>query len=91
MTSKPPLTYHTTDVDGRTPNFLLIGQRLKHNGNGKTYLIHGFCFMGATDEWGFLHSELRDDGVPGVTLARPLNHIMGKRSNGELRYELLER
>lgn len=81
------LTLKTPDSTGGTPDQSLIGLRLLHLGNGKTYLISGFCWLGEVDEWGYLHAEVRDDGLPGVPIARPLHHISGCRSNGQPRYE----
>lgn len=86
MTSKPELTYNTPDTHGRIPNNMTIGGLLMHTGNGKLYQITGFAWMGATDEWGYLHHEVRPDGKPTVTLVRPLSHVNGRRENGEPRY-----
>ena len=86
--AEKPLTYLHEGSDNRVPHPILIGMQLRHLGNQKLYVITGFCWMGATDEWGFLHAEWTPSGVPGVPLVRPLSHILGKRSNGEARYKI---
>ena len=88
MAEKQPLTYLTEDSTERVPASTLIGMQLRHLGNQKLYVITGFCWMGAADEWGFLHAEWTPSGVPGVPLVRPLSHLFGKRSNGEARYRI---
>lgn len=85
-TEKPPLTLNLPDSKRFVPARELIGRVLRHTGNGNLYQIHGFCWLGESDEWGYLHSEVREDGVPGVTIARPLSHLSGCRSNGDPRY-----
>ena len=87
---KGELTYFTPDKNDWLPRVDLVGLQLIHHGNGKTYQITGFCWLGATDEWGFIHAELRSDGRTGIPLARPLSHIDGQRSNGERRYTIRE-
>lgn len=89
MTEKPELTYETPDVDRWKPDDNLLGVKLLHLGNRKTYIVVGFAWMGATDHWGFLHQEVRPDGQRGVMLCRPMSHIGGERSNGERRYHVL--
>lgn len=84
------LTLLTMDSDRWLPSVDLIGTRLVHLGNGKTYQITGFTWLGESDLWGYLHHELRDDGLQGLTVARPLSHISGDRSNGERRYHILD-
>lgn len=90
MTTKPTLTYFTPDSTGAIPDFKMIGKSLLHLGNGKTYMITGFAWLGELDEWGFTHvaTDL-NGGFTGVVLCRPLHHINGVRSNGEPRYEVL--
>ncbi len=88
---KPPLNYLTGDSTGTRPDGWFIGLELKHLGNERIYRIVGFAWMGATDEWGFLHHEVRGDGLDGVMLCRPLSHIEGNRSNGERRYSYFNR
>lgn len=85
------LTLLTWDSLGTCPDTNLLGQVLKHTRNGKLYIIHGFCWIGQNDEWGFLHEELRDDGTRGVTIVRPLYHIRGYTNDGEPRYAVLPR
>lgn len=85
--SKGDLTLNTPDKNGLSPVSSMIGVRLQHTGNKKVYVITGFCWLGDSDEWGYLHSQIvRDDGLPGVTIARPFSHIYGKRSDGSPRY-----
>lgn len=83
------LTYTTEDSVGETPNDQLIGTKLLHLGRMSVYQIIGFCWLGATDEWGYLHHEVRGDGLNGPIIARPLHHLRGTRSNGEPRYSLV--
>jgi hypothetical protein len=84
------LKYITPDSLGVQPDIDLIGVKLLHLGRMSMYQITGFCWMGETDEWGYLHHELRGDGLHGPTIARPLHHITGTRSNGEPRYKRIE-
>lgn len=87
--------YHTPDVHGLTvdsPEMMsLMDNRMVHSGNGKTYQIVGFVWMGATDEWGYAHSAVTEDGsLVAPTIVRPLAHLTGKRDNGELRYKVVK-
>ena len=77
--------FDMTDEKGFTPSAdrTLIGQQLVHSGNGKTYTILDFVWMGATDEWGFLH---RAAGENGPLLCRPLSQLTGNREDGTPRY-----
>lgn len=83
------LTFHTPDATGQACSQCIfpIGQKLQHTGNGKTYVIQGFCWLGADDLWGYIHSEIRADGLPGVPIVRPMEHIQGNKSDGQRRYE----
>lgn len=77
----------TIDANGQwiTPELqALLGSRITHTGNGKTYVILGFVWNGAMDEWMYLHAEVGK--LNGTPIVRPLAHLHGKRSNGELRY-----
>jgi hypothetical protein len=85
------LTYNIPDSVGRVPQDDLIGTKLLHLGRMSVYQIVGFCWLGATDEWGYLHHELQGTGLNGPTIARPLSHLTGTRSNGEPRYKVLEK
>lgn len=58
-----------------------VGALAVHSGNGKGYRINGFAWMGATDEWGFLHHS-----PEGVMCVRPMHHLWGLRDDGTLRY-----
>lgn len=81
------LTFDTTDAHGFTPPMNLIGARLLHSGNGKVYVIQGFGWGGAKDEW---HFEAKEEGNENaVPIYRPLLHIQGDRGNGVKRYEIL--
>jgi len=80
------LTHNTQDSHGLVPNNELIGKRLLHLGRMSVYQITGFCWLGASDEWGYLHHEVRGDGLNGPTIARPLAHIDGVKSDGKPRY-----
>ena len=82
------LTYSTPDAHGSVPDNGLIGAMLFHLGCQRFYQITGFCWLGESDEWGYLHHEVRDDGLTGPTVARPMSHLHGTRSNGEPRYRL---
>jgi hypothetical protein len=83
------LTYITQDSTGLAPIPALIGVQLLHLGRMSKYQITGFCWLGASDEWGYLHHEVRGDGLNGPTIARPLSHLTGNRSNGEPRYKVV--
>lgn len=89
MAEKPPLNFNLEDRMNFQPDHRMIGWKLIHRGNGKLYVITGFCWLGASDEWGYLHAEWRDDGMPGVTIVRPFSHISGRRPNGDLRYDIV--
>lgn len=82
---KPPLTPDTIDAELYTAHVItpLIGKTMTHTGNGKQYVITGYAWMGATDEWGFLHREV---GVDGVQLCRPFSQLVGRRIDGTVRY-----
>lgn len=84
---REPLTLQTLDSNDQPPLLGLVGRRLVHTGNGRVYIIQSFAWMGATDEWGFIHAE---EGNPdAVPLCRPQSHIDGNRSNGERRYVMI--
>ena len=83
------LTYTTPDSTNASPDPELIGTRLLHLGRMSVYQITGFCWLGGLDEWGYLHHEVRGDGLNGPTIARPMHHIGGNRSNGKPRYGVL--
>ena len=83
------LTYNTKDSTGLVPDDSLIGVKLLHLGRMSVYHIDGFCWLGENDEWGYLHHEVRGDGLNGPTIARPMHHLLGTRSNGEPRYRVL--
>jgi hypothetical protein len=76
--------YLHPDKHGFTPDFGMIGDTLTHTGRERQYVITGFAWLGATDEWGYEH---RQCGVNGPTITRPLSHLAGARSNGRQRYE----
>lgn len=82
--SKTLLTYQTYDDNGMLPDLAYIGTRLEHTGNGKVYTITGFAWNGETDEWNFLHV-----GPDGISIVRPLSHILGTKSDGGQRYHVL--
>lgn len=77
--------YFVQDVHGYVPNTDFVGTVLVHTGNKKQFVVTGFCWLGATDEWGFRHI-----GPDGVECCRPLSHILGPRSNGEVRYQVAQ-
>jgi len=81
----PDFSYETPDSLGRTPDFRLVGRRLRHLGNQKIYTIRGFAWMGERDVWGFTH-----DSEDEVLCCRPLDHLDGVRSDGQPRYMMLE-
>lgn len=83
------LDYATPDANGYVPDQNLIGERLRHLGNGKTYVVTGFSWLGATDEWGFCHH--REPPDVAVSITRPVSHLGGNRANEEPRYERLWR
>lgn len=72
----------TPDSVGLIPNAKLLQQKVTHTGNGKTYTVIGFAWLGASDEWGYVHiADMLDPYI-----VRPLSHLIGTRSNGEHRY-----
>ncbi len=85
------LTLLTYDSLGTSPDMSLLGTVLKHNRNGKLYIIHGFCWIAKEDDWGFMHEEFREDGTRGVTIVRPMYDINGYTNDGELRYTVIPR
>lgn len=78
---KDSFSYETRDVDNRTADLSLVGQKIRHTGNGKTYVITGLAWMGDTDEWGYVHLS-----PEGVQCCRPMRHLNGQRDNGMQRY-----
>ena len=83
------LTLLTLDSIGQCPDTSLMGQMLRHNRNGRTYIIHGFCWDGKDDEWGFMHEEYHADGSRGITIVRPIHHIKGYTNDGKPRFTML--
>jgi len=75
----------TLDVHGNPAPLWAIGTRWKHSGNGKVYRVHGVTWLGATDEWGIAMRATDEDDAVSVT--RPEHHLLGKRDNGDFRYE----
>ena len=69
--------------DNHTP--FVVGHVVTHSGNSKRYAIIGFAWMGATDEWGFVHVS-----PEGVTCVRPIHHLWGLLDDGTLRYTFAE-
>lgn len=86
MAPKALLTHRVPDIHGNVPNMAWVNSRIRHSGNGKTYVVTGFAWMGATDEWGFVHHEF-GVGPGAVLLCRPLSHMNGNRDDGTKRYE----
>lgn len=78
------LDMNVADVHGFTPDPDLIGTILTHTTRENQYVITGFAWLGATDEWGYEHRMLGDHGP---TITRPLSHLAGAKSNGENRYQ----
>lgn len=78
------LDFDVVDRHGFRPsiNEPMIGTAWQHTGNGKVYRIVNFAWMGATDEWGYVH---RCDNEQ-LVLVRPMRHLFGNRHNGEKRY-----
>lgn len=66
-----------------SPSPRLIGGTMRHTGNGKTYVIIGYVWLGEADRWGYLH---RAQGEMGPLIARPISHLDGYRSGGQTRY-----
>ena len=77
------LTHRTLDSTGKRTDASLVGKIIQHTGNKKTYVITGFAWNGEDDRWVFLHHVLGDSNV---TIARPLDHLTGLRSDGLPRY-----
>lgn len=73
----------TSDKDGYVPDTAIIGRLYRHSGNGHTYEIIGFVFLGDTDQWAVLHCRVDCD----VTFSRTVENFFGLR-NGKPRYEL---
>nr|QIG67115.1 hypothetical protein EVB34_010 [Rhizobium phage RHph_TM26] len=75
-----------TDSFLNPPNIApLIGKALKHNGNGKTYVILDLVWSGESDQWGYLHRAVGEDGPK---IWRPMSHLNGTLRNGAPRYEI---
>lgn len=66
----------TADKHGFIPNPSLIGVPFKHSGNGKTYTITGYVWLGDTDEWAVTHT--RSDSP--VTFSRTVANFFGDRA-----------
>lgn len=72
------------DTHGFLPDPSIVGNVLQHTGNEKQYLIVGFFWMSATDEWGYEHFEM---GILNpVRIVRPLSHLAGMRRTNDFRY-----
>lgn len=75
----------TLDIHGNTAPVRWTGSRWKHSGNGKTYVVIGVTWLGATDEWAVMMHEF--GYINSVLVTRPEHHLTGLRDNGERRYE----
>jgi hypothetical protein len=88
--ARSALTYATVDSHGFSPHADTLtpmpGVHMRHNGNGHTYVITGFAWLGENDLWGFLH---RDVSYDSPMLCRPMSHIYGYRADGSQRYVIL--
>lgn len=78
------LDWNHVDRHGFLPsaNNSLIGTEWMHSGNSNVYRIVNFAWMGATDEWGFVHRRVDEQ----MLLVRPMSHLSGERANGKKRY-----
>jgi len=84
--AKKPLMLLTKDKAGETPPTRYLNSIWRHTGNKKVYTLMMFCWLGETDRWGFIMTT-DDSNVPVV---RPLEHLLGNRSDGSKRYELIQ-
>lgn len=77
------LTLATPDDRGETPDLGLLHTNWRHSGNEKVYEVIAFVWGGADDRWLVL---MRSHEPSAVAVARPLDHLTGRRENGEFRY-----
>lgn len=80
------LDYNRLDSHNFIPSPSILGNVLTHTGNQNQYSITGFVWLGATDEWGFKAIQMNHYEHP-IEIVRPLSHLCGERSNGEMRYQ----
>lgn len=83
------LDYMTVDRDGVRPNLTLIGSKYRHSGNGKRYVLEGYCWNGETDQWNMVMIAVQEDLGQPVPVVRPIEHLTGFRDNGARRYEAI--
>lgn len=82
--------HKTADVHGYRPLQDMTKVTLTHTGTGKQYRIGGFAWIGATDEWGFLHYSINDPAEQRVTIVRPFKDLFGQRKGSTIpRYVML--
>lgn len=86
MKHTQPLTQTTPDTNGYVPDRALLGEKITHSGNGRTYLITAFEWMGAMDEWGYRHHDVNLPRLSAVDIVRPISHLTGFREDGTERY-----
>jgi len=80
------LDFTVPDIHGFTPDPQHIGNILTHTGNNNQYSITGFCWLGATDEWGFIAMRVCHYAHT-APIVRPLSHLYGNRATGMPRYQ----
>lgn len=78
------LNFDMPDIHGFVPDPVMFGNVLTHTARGDQYIITGYSWLGATDEWGFEHRMIGD---MGPTITRPLSDLPGRRHEGTHRYE----
>lgn len=74
----------TPDIHGFVPDPAHIGEILTHTKEENQYVITDFAWMGATDEWGYVHRRISEFGP---LIVRPLKDLAGNRHNGVPRYQ----
>lgn len=79
----------TKDVNGYVPDLQLMETKaLKHNTNGRVFLIQNFAWLSATDEWGVV--LVSSDGHPQYVVYS-VKDMNGNLSNKSPRFTFLDR
>ncbi len=82
----PHFSHRTLDVHGKPAPMDLFDESFRHLGNGHTYTVVGFVWLGDTDEWGIKHK--RNGSL--VECVRSVSNFFGNRGNGQKRFEHIQ-